>query len=93
MNLTINTMQKYGFSPKISQRQNIAFSENNSNNLQKDTFEKEKKPAADNLVQTDIFYINDNHGRIGNMARIYTAKTMYDNLNKNSKADKFVLAA
>ena len=93
MNLTINTMQKYGFSPKISQRQNIAFSENNSNNLQKDTFEKEKKPAADNLVQTDIFYINDNHGRIGNMARIYTAKTMYDNLNKNSTADKFVLAA
>ena len=24
-------------------------------------------------TQTDIFYINDNHGRIGNMARIYSA--------------------
>ena len=63
------------------------------NNIQKDSFEKEKKLATDNLVQTDIFYINDNHGRIGNMARIYTAKTMYDNLTKDSKADKFVLAA
>ena len=94
MDLTINAIQKFGSAPKISQRQNIAFSDNNSNNsLPNDTFVKENKQTADNLVQTDIFYINDNHGRIGNMARIYTAKSMYDNLNKNSKADKFVLAA
>jgi len=44
-------------------------------------------------VDTDIFYINDIHGRIGNMARIYTAKGIYDSLNKNPSADKFVLSA
>lgn len=43
--------------------------------------------------QTDIFYINDIHGRIGNMARIYSAKNAYDIANKNSTADKFVLSA
>ncbi len=59
-----------------------------------DTFEKnaENKPNP-KYFQTDIFYINDNHGRTGNMARIYTAKQSYDFLNKDSKADKFVLAA
>ena len=44
-------------------------------------------------VDTDIFYINDIHGRIGNMARIYTAKQHYDYLNKDVNADKFVLSA
>ena len=44
-------------------------------------------------VETDIFYINDIHGRIGNMARIFTAKKMYDSINANPTADKFVLSA
>ncbi len=44
-------------------------------------------------TQTDIFYINDNHGRIGNMSRIYSAKELYDHNNQNSSADKLVLAA
>lgn len=44
-------------------------------------------------TQTDIFYINDNHGRIGNMARIYSAKEFYDSQSKSSSADKLVLAA
>ena len=44
-------------------------------------------------IETDIFYINDIHGRIGNMARIYTAKQMYDSVNKDLPADKFVLSA
>ena len=35
-------------------------------------------------TQTDIFYINDNHGRIGNMSRIYSAKELYDHNNQNS---------
>ena len=57
MDLTINAIQKFGSAPKISQRQNIAFSDNNSNNsLPNDTFAKENKQTADNLVQTDIFY-------------------------------------
>lgn len=49
------------------------------------------KPAS--TVETSIFYINDNHGRIGNMARIYSAKKVYDSVNSNSMADKLVLAA
>jgi len=52
---------------------------------------KPKTPV--NTVETDIFYINDIHGRIGNMARIYSAKYMYDAVNKNLPADKFVLSA
>ena len=44
-------------------------------------------------TQTDIFYINDNHGRIGNMARIYSAKEFYDSQTKSTSADKLVLAA
>lgn len=44
-------------------------------------------------VETDIFYVNDIHGRIGNMARIYSAKEAYDSVNKNSSADMFVLSA
>ena len=88
MNLIISALQKYGSVPPVSAKHtNPALTSPVSN----DTFEKEWKPA--NTVLTDIFYINDNHGRIGNMARIYTAKTIYDNLNKDSKADKFVLAA
>lgn len=44
-------------------------------------------------VDADIFYVNDIHGRIGNMARIYTAKQAYDTETQNSNADKFVLSA
>lgn len=51
---------------------------------------KQNQPAT---IESDIFYINDNHGRIGNMARIYTAKSLYDSINKDSQADKFVLSA
>lgn len=50
-----------------------------------------QKPSK--TSETDIFYINDIHGRIGNMARIYSAKETYDSLNKNSSADMFVLSA
>ena len=51
------------------------------------------KSAEPQYSQTDIFYINDNHGRIGNMARIYSAKQYYDSLTKSSNVDKLVLAA
>lgn len=51
------------------------------------------KYSAPDYTQTDIFYINDNHGRIGNMARIYSAKKFYDSQSKSSSADKLVLAA
>lgn len=60
--------------------------------LKQDTFEKSSdKPSG--YSTTSIFYINDNHGRIGNMSRIYTAKEMYDSANKNSPSDKLVFAA
>ncbi len=52
-----------------------------------------KYSAPSKTVETDIFYINDIHGRIGNMARIYSAKEMYDHKNQNSTADRFVLSA
>ncbi len=51
------------------------------------------KYSEPTYTQTDIFYINDNHGRIGNMARIYSAKEFYDSNMKSSNADKLVLAA
>lgn len=51
------------------------------------------KYSEPKYTQTDIFYINDNHGRIGNMARIYSAKEFYDSNMKSSNADKLVLAA
>ncbi len=60
-----------------------------------DKFEKsdKKQEKSPKYITTDIFYINDNHGRIGNMSRIYSAKELYDYQNKNSTADKLVLAA
>lgn len=51
------------------------------------------KPTVSKPIDVSIFYINDNHGRIGNMSRIYTAKKDYDALTSNSTADKFVLSA
>ena len=50
-------------------------------------------PQKPKTIDADIFYINDIHGRIGNMARIYSAKEMYDSFTKESTADKFVLSA
>lgn len=58
------------------------------NQVQKQKISQEKK-----TVDADIFYINDIHGRIGNMARIYSAKEMYDSFSKENNADKFVLSA
>lgn len=67
---------------------------------QKDTFTttttkvpEYSAPTATKPVSTSIFYINDIHGRIGNMARIYTAKAEYDSQMVNSTSDKFVLSA
>lgn len=61
----------------------------NYNNVQPNFTNNEKQKTVD----TDIFYINDIHGRIGNMARIYTAKQIYDSKNNDLNADKFVLSA
>ncbi len=58
-----------------------------------DTFEKNKSPQKNNQSTTNIFYVNDIHGRIGNMARIYSAKELFDNNNKDTQADKLVLSA
>lgn len=80
MNLIIGAMQKYGYRPANMQAQ--------QNFCQNNRAEQPKK-----TVETDIFYINDIHGRIGNMARIYTAKQFYDAKNKDLQADKFVLSA
>lgn len=98
MNLIINGLPKIIFKSAAVSPQPAAQPLTNSV-AKPDTFEKSEtkssvsKYSSPQYSQTDIFYINDNHGRIGNMARIYTAKTMYDNLNKNSTADRFVLAA
>lgn len=58
-----------------------------------DTFEKNKSPQKTNQSTTNIFYVNDIHGRIGNMARIYSAKELFDNNNKDTQSDKLVLSA
>ena len=50
-----------------------------------DTFEKNKSPQKNNQSTTNIFYVNDIHGRIGNMARIYSAKELFDNNNKDTQ--------
>lgn len=69
---------------KIGGYQNFGY--NQTNNVKQNL-------SGQRTVDTDIFYINDIHGRIGNMARIYSAKENYDSFNKNSTADKFVLSA
>lgn len=51
------------------------------------------EPPKTERVSTSIFYINDIHGRIGNMSRIFNAKHAYDVYTKNSTADKLVLSA
>ena len=79
MNLVINTAQGYSYKPTLKPaKYPIAFQSNQVKN---------------NNSETNIFYVNDIHGRIGIMARIYSAKEIYDSLNKNSSADMFVLSA
>lgn len=78
MNIKIGGYQSFGFS-----NNKTAANQNTTQN----------KLPNKKTVDTDIFYINDIHGRIGNMARIYSAKENYDSFNKSSTADKFVLSA
>lgn len=82
MNLIISAVQKYG---------------NNLPKVQKLTEQapviEPKQPVSEPYFDTSIFYINDIHGRIGNMARIYSAKKVYDAVNLNKNNDKLVLSA
>ena len=80
MNLLVGAVKNYGYMPV--KRQDIPSFKQNSSPVQ-----------APKTIETDIFYINDIHGRIGNMARIFTAKKMYEAVNNNPNADKFVLSA
>lgn len=93
MNLMISAIQRYNNVLPSKHQQQPA-------KPQTDIFEKSnvsqtKTPefSSPNYTQTDIFYINDIHGRIGNMARIFNAKMMYDSANKNSTSDKLVLSS
>ena len=95
MNMSINGFQRIVFkgTDKIPQVPTNL----NSTALQQpkaDTFEKtSQKDSKPKYTTTDIFYVNDIHGRIGNMSRIYSAKELYDFNTKNSNADKMVLSA
>ena len=73
---------------KINSIQNFGYANAQS---QMSMANNSSKPVK--TVDSDIFYFNDIHGRIGNMARVYTAKMLYDSLNKDTNADKFVLSA
>ncbi len=97
MNISLTNLPKISFraTTNAQAQQTQSASQGLQSQSAQDVFEKtdnkqEKKPK---YVTTDIFYINDNHGRIGNMSRIYSAKELYDFQTKNSKADKLVLAA
>lgn len=61
--------------------------------LSRPSFSAEQPEKKNKTVEADIFYINDIHGRTGNMARIYSAKQLYDVSSASSDADKFVLSA
>ena len=97
MNISLTNFPKVTFRANVTTdkiTQNTPNSTTITDQAKQDTFEKsENKPNSPKYVTTDIFYINDNHGRIGNMSRIYSAKELYDNQTKNSTADKLVLAA
>ena len=102
MNIIISGLPKISFRAALGQAplqqpsQPLA-----SSQLKQDVYEKSenvsqasaKNSSTPHYSQTDIFYINDNHGRTGNMARIYSAKKYYDSLTKSSDVDKLVLAA
>lgn len=83
MNLLINAAQKYGYTPKINPKSEV----------KPQSAQFEQKSHSNSYVDTSIFYINDIHGRIGNMARIYSAKMVYDAVNINKNNDKLVLSA
>lgn len=83
MNLLINAVARYGLSGQNPKTQ-INF---------KSQIAPKEQTQTKNYVDTSIFYINDIHGRIGNMARIYSAKMLYDTVNANKNDDKLVLSA
>lgn len=87
MNLLIQASQKYGYTPQVNKKQPEKKSLPESETL------VEQSPSKKPYVETSIFYINDIHGRIGNMARIYSAKKVYDAVNINKNNDKLVLSA
>ena len=96
MNISLTNFSKIAFRANVTpaQANQTAPIQMNSQPKQ-DTFEKSDKKAekTPKYSTTDIFYINDNHGRLGNMSRIYSAKELYDFNTKDSTADKLVLAA
>lgn len=97
MNISLTNLPKISFraTTNLQTTQTQSDSQNVLAQPVQDKFEKsdKKQEKSPKYVSTDIFYINDNHGRIGNMSRIYSAKELYDYQNKNSTADKLVLAA
>ncbi len=96
MNISLTNFSKIAFRANVTpaQANQTAPIQMNSQPKQ-DTFEKSDKKVekTPKYSTTDIFYINDNHGRLGNMSRIYSAKELYDFNTKDSTADKLVLAA
>ena len=96
MNISLNNLPKISFrattnvSEQVSKPTTLTQGQPAQDTFEKSDKNKEKSPK---YVTTDIFYINDNHGRIGNMSRIYSAKELYDSQTKDSSADKLVLAA
>lgn len=86
MNLLINAVQRYSNLPQVAKPKAVI-----KPLQQPDKFEKSDKKEG--TVDTSIFYVNDIHGRIGNMARIYSAKKVYDAVNVNKNIDKLVLSA
>ena len=97
MNISLTNLPKISFraTTNAQAQQTQSASQGLLSQSAQDVFEKtdNKQEKNPKYVTTDIFYINDNHGRIGNMSRIYSAKELYDFQTKNSKADKLVLAA
>src|SRR5574344_571834 len=48
---------------------------------------------SQNKTRTSIFYINDVHGKMTNMERIYTATKDFDTFTPSVKTDKLKLAS
>lgn len=53
----------------------------------------EKNTSTQNKVNTSIFYINDVHGKMTNMERIYTAAMDFDTFQSSKEPDKLKLAS
>lgn len=88
----INGINGYSNTNLVSRYQQMKRNNNNQQFTEEPAKPQEKKQSA-NTLNTSIFYINDIHGRIGNMARIYSAKAIYDSQMKNSDADRLTLSA